>query len=197
MTATSYATLTLVKAQLGIDDGQDDVLIQAALDATTTNINERTGRPGTGFNLASAPSARVFWPTHPALLSIDDVSDPATMSVSTGQVGNFTNPVTADNFHCLPDNALVEGRPVECLEHYWSYWPTWPSVGVQITAVWGWPAVPADVIEAQLIWCSRLFKRKDSPDGIAGASDFGPIRVGRMDPDVADMLADYMKGGFA
>lgn len=197
MTVTSYATLTQVKLQAGATGTQNDVLLQAALDATTTKINERCGRPGLGFNLGSGVTSRVFYAESPEYLSIDDVSDPATMTVNMGQVGNFTSPITPDNFRCLPDNALVEGRPVECLQHYWQFWPTWPAVGVQITAIFGWPAVPADVIEAQLIWCTRLYKRKDSPDGIAGGSDFGPIRVGRMDPDVSDMLADYMKGGFA
>lgn len=197
MTATSYASLALVKEFLGIEDTQDDVLIQSALDATTTKINERTGRPGIGFNLGSAPVTRVYYPTSPEYLSIDDIADPSSMTVSMGQVGNFTSPITADNFRCLPDNALALGRPVECLQHYWQFWPTWPSVGVQVIGIPGWPAVPNDVIEGQKIWCARLFERKNSPNGIAGSSDFGPIRVGRMDPDVADMLADYMKGGFA
>lgn len=197
MTTMSYVTLADVKLQLGIDDDQDDVLIQRALDATTTKINERTGRPGLGFNLGSSPVSRVYYPTSPEYLSIDDIADPSTMTVSMGQVGNFTSPITADNFRCLPDNALAIGRPVECLQHFWQFWPTWPSVGVQVTGIPGWPAVPADVTEGQMLWVARLFDRKNSPDGIAGQSDFGPIRVGRMDPDVADMLADYMKGGFA
>lgn len=197
MTVTSYVTLSDVKLQLGLTDTQDDVLIQRALDATTTKINERCGRPGLGFNLGSGPTSRVFYPTSPEYLSIDDISDPSTMTVAMGQVGNFTSPITADNFRCLPENALAIGRPVECLQHFWQFWPTWPSVGVQITGIPGWPACPADVAEGQMIWTSRLYERKNSVNGIAGAADFGPLRVGRMDPDVADMLADYMKGGFA
>lgn len=196
----SYATLLDVKSVLGIPstDTNDDALIQRALDATTWKINERTGRPGPlGFNRDTAATSRVFTASHPEFLAVDDIADATTISVATGQAGAFTNAINAADYEALPANAATLLRAVDTLRHHWQFWPTWPSVRVQVTAVYGWPAVPAPIIEAQLLWTARLFRRRDSVDGIAGAGDFGPIRVGRMDPDVADMIADYARPGFA
>jgi len=64
---------------------------------------------------------------------------------------------------------------------------------VQITAKWGWPAVPADVTQACLIKAARLFHRKESIQGIAGVSDFGPVRLSKgEDSDVLLLLGPYV-----
>ena len=45
---------------------------------------------------------------------------------------------------------------------------------------------------ATLIQAARLFKRKESPEGVLGGNDFGIVRVGtRVDPDVEMLLAPY------
>lgn len=65
---------------------------------------------------------------------------------------------------------------------------------VQITARWGWPEVPAAVTQATFIKAARLFQRKDSPQGVAGFGEFGPIRVStREDPDICQLLMDYQR----
>jgi hypothetical protein len=62
---------------------------------------------------------------------------------------------------------------------------------VRVTARWGWPAVPAQVAEATLRTAARAYRRKDSPDGVAGSSDWGLIRVPNLDPDVRQMLSIF------
>lgn len=199
---TSYATLAQVKAQCGIPlaDTQDDVLIQAALDATTTKINEKTGRLGTGFNKDSTATARYFHAVHPEFMDVDDISTAAGIIVnvgSTSQPASFTTLVDPFSIEPLPKNAAVKGRPITCLRNVYAVWPTLHYMSLQVTAIWGWPAVPATVIEAQIMWAAKLWRRKDSINGIAGQSDYGTLRVGKMDPDVEDMLADIPKAGFA
>ena len=51
---------------------------------------------------------------------------------------------------------------------------------VEITARWGWAAVPQGIAEAARILSVDLWKRKDTPFGIAtGTVDFGGMRIGR------------------
>lgn len=73
----------------------------------------------------------------------------------------------------------------------------WPIGSVSITARWGWPAVPDPISHAALLLSSRLFKRKDSPEGVLGNSEWGAIRVSRVDPDVMAMISPYVLPGIA
>jgi hypothetical protein len=85
----------------------------------------------------------------------------------------------------------------------WPYWqvrvrpfaaacfPCWED-GVQVTAQWGWAAVPPAVKEACLILAEETFKLKDAPFGIQGYGDYGPVRV-RDNPKVASMLNPYRR----
>jgi hypothetical protein len=63
---------------------------------------------------------------------------------------------------------------------------------VRVTGVWGWPAVPTAIKQATIIQASRIYKRLDSPLGIAGFGDLGAIRIGRaLDPDVEQLVTPY------
>ena len=64
---------------------------------------------------------------------------------------------------------------------------------VQVTAAWGWSAIPDEVKQAALIKAGALFRRKDSLEGILGGfQEFGAIRVGsREDRDVVALLKYY------
>ena len=65
---------------------------------------------------------------------------------------------------------------------------------VQLTAVFGWPSVPEPVTQATIIQASRIFKRYDSPLGVAGFGDLGAIRVSRfLDPDMAQLVEPYRR----
>jgi hypothetical protein len=64
---------------------------------------------------------------------------------------------------------------------------------VQITGTFGWSAVPNSVIQACVIQASRLFKRSESPMGVAGYGDLGVMRITSkyLDGDVTQLLDDY------
>src|SRR5262249_31365326 len=57
-------------------------------------------------------------------------------------------------------------------------WPWSHQDRIQITGVFGWPAVPLAVKQAALIAAADLFKLKDAPFGVAGFGEFGVVRVG-------------------
>jgi hypothetical protein len=68
-----------------------------------------------------------------------------------------------------------------------------PSSGrLQVTALWGWPAVPDEIEQATALYAARLYRRKDSPQGVIGGGDFGPVRVSRIDPDVEALIAPFV-----
>lgn len=57
-----------------------------------------------------------------------------------------------------------------------------------------------EVQEAIVLLANRLYKRRQSPEGVAGWSDLGVIRILARDPDVAMLLEhhlDYCKVGIA
>ena len=60
----------------------------------------------------------------------------------------------------------------------------------QVTARWGYPAVPAPVGKAAQFAAARMFAREFSPVGITGGDM--PIYVARQDPDVMRLLAPFM-----
>lgn len=57
--------------------------------------------------------------------------------------------------------------------------------------------VPAALREATLLLTSRLFRRRLSPEGVAGFGDFGAVRVTRLDPDIETMITPYRSWGIA
>lgn len=50
------------------------------------------------------------------------------------------------------------------------------------------PVVPPTLYEACLLLTSRLFRRRLSPEGVAGFGDFGAVRVSYTDPDVERLI---------
>jgi hypothetical protein len=66
---------------------------------------------------------------------------------------------------------------------------------VQVTATWGWTAVPATIKKATLLQASRFYKRRDAPFGVAGSPDMGSEMrlLAKVDPDVEVMLGDYRR----
>ncbi|MDX2921298.1 hypothetical protein PV370_25695, partial [Streptomyces sp. NE06-03C] len=70
------------------------------------------------------------------------------------------------------------------------------GAGVQVTARWGWPAVPDEIVQATLIQAARLYKRKDSPEGVTGSAEWGVVRLSRRDPDVWALIEHYVLPGF-
>lgn len=64
---------------------------------------------------------------------------------------------------------------------------------VQVTARYGWSAVPDEIKSATIILATKFFKRKDAPFGVAGFSDLGAVRIIQSDPDVKQLVDPYKK----
>jgi hypothetical protein len=57
--------------------------------------------------------------------------------------------------------------------------------------------VPDNLREATKLLTSRLFRRRLSPEGVAGFGDFGAVRVTRLDSDIEAMITPNRSWGIA
>ena len=190
-----YATLAEIKQHLSMSTttAAEDTELEDAVTTASRNIDEFCARR---FYADASASTKVFRAHNAYHLKVDDVSTLTGLVVKTDTAGNGTYDQTltiTTDFIVDPPNAIGAGDPVVALRHVNGTWPT-SSVRprVEVTAKWGWPSVPAPVKRACLIEAARLYRRKDTPEGMAGVGEFGVVRISRfMDPDVERMLTPY------
>lgn len=189
--ANEYAPLATLKEFLGIGatDTSRDTLLALALGAASRKIDAYTGRR---FWYDAGVSVRTFdtaGRTVGTTLLVDDIGTATGLIVETGWGASWSTVAAAD-VSVSPSNATASLAPYTALVRA-AGWPAYPAT-VRVTARWGWTEIPDDVRLACLILAARLFKRKDSPEGVLGSSDWGTVRVSRMDPDVAGLLGRYV-----
>lgn len=197
--APDYADTTALRAFVRLTDDQDDDQVALAIATASRAIDRATHRQ---FGLVAAPEARYYTARYDAVhrrwcTEVDDLMDDTALAVAvdTAGDGTYAGAVTA---HALrPVNAAAKGRPWTSLlvRPGSAVQPSTLDAGVQITARWGWSAVPAPITQACLLQASRLLARRDSPYGVAGSPEAGAeVRLlARVDPDVEVALADYVR----
>ncbi|HET6504614.1 MAG TPA: head-tail connector protein [Amycolatopsis sp.] len=188
---TDYATLAELKTALRITDTSDDTELQAKLTSASRRIDSDVGRLH-GFGQDSVATSRIYQARHAELLTVDDISTSTGLIVEIGR-GTSWSTVDPNSYDLLPENAEADGWAIETLLRVNGCWPLWGSQRVRVTAKWGWPAVPEEIKNATILLAARLFRRKDSPEGVKGFSDLGVVRVSKYDPDYDALIADYTK----
>lgn len=194
MTITNgYATLDELKAALRINDYIDDASLERAVEGASRRIDGVCDRR---FYLDSSASARVFHPTSQWRCDVDDVGTTSGFVLKTDEDGDGVYETTwsAVDYELGPLNNLVKGSPVYKITGHGRIFPTdvYPAP-VEVTARWGWPAVPHAIREATVLLAGRMFKRQDSLLGVAGVSDLGAIPVLRFDSDIEELVAPYVR----
>jgi hypothetical protein len=186
-----YATLLDVKNALRITDSLDDSLLETAIESASRMVDGFTARTFTNAGTA----IRNFAATDGINLIIDDAIEVIEVA-STDEIGSTYTIWKPTDYQLEPLNDRVDGlySPYTGIRAVGDF--TWPVVDqqalVRITAVYGFPAIPVAVKQATIIQASRLFKRLDSPLGVAGFGDMGAVRVSRfLDPDVEQLLMPY------
>lgn len=194
-----YATLADLKDRLKITDTDRDTVLARNLAAASRSIDKTCGRR---FWLDPSAVARILNPKGRTVLDEDgwhlltaDIGDVDDLVVQTGRTGSWSD-ITAQ-IEAEPTDALDQLRPVTSLLRINGAWPCGGGQRVQVTARWGWPAVPDEVQEATVLQASRLFKRKDSPEGVMGSAEWGVIRLSRRDPDVYGLIESFVLPGIA
>jgi hypothetical protein len=193
-----YATLAQVKAALRITDSVDDALLEMAIESGSRAIDGYANR-----NFYSSGSAvRVFTPSDSFVTEIDDLISLTTLKTMTDDDSAFDTTWSATDYQLEPLNGRVDGlitsfTSIRAVGDY-LFSQFEQEATVQVTGVWGWSAVPISVTQATVIQASRIYKRLDSPLGVAGVSDIGIMRISnRLDPDVAQLVDPFRRIRFA
>ena len=186
-----YATLADVKNSLKITDNMDDSLLEIAVESASRLIDGYTGR----YFYNGGTATRNYAASDSWIVYIDDVQSVSEVA-STDEVGGTYTTWTANDYQLEPLNGISGGmtQPYTSIRAVNQY--VWPFLAdralVKITGVWGWASVPIAVKQATILQAARIFKRNDSPLGVAGFGDMGVVRVGaRLDPDVQHLVDPY------
>ena len=202
MATNAYATTAQIKAALriGTADTIDDTLIDNCAGAASRLIDGFCNRK---FWAVGSATTRVYQAEDSFFCSIDDISGTAiTLQTSTNADGVFDTTWSPTDWQLEPLNGDLDGiawayDKIRAIGDY-----LFPTVNanygsqalVKVTANFGWPYVPETITQATIIQASRIFKRYDSPLGVAGFGDMGAIRVSRaLDPDVAQLVEPYRR----
>jgi len=170
--------------------------LDAAISTVSRAIDQFCGRV---FWDAGSATARVFRADRTSVIDVDEFSTAAGLVIATdtGGDGTFDTTWTASDYQLEPLNGIRDGRtgwPYRTVRAVagLSFPVDWQGQArVQITAQWGWAAVPDEVHQACLIWAHRLLRRSESPEGVAGFGDFGAVRLTSVDRDVETLLTPF------
>ena len=176
-----------------------DLDIQAAILAASRAIDAACNRRF--WVDANANQARVYtpWQDHPRRLIIDDLVTLTSVLVDRTGDGVYEETWTNNTDFVLdPPNAAADNWPYTSILLRSNNNKTMPfnEHSVQVTGKFGWPAVPAEIVDATTMYASRLVKRKrEAPFGIVSTGlDTPGVRIGKQDPDVFALIQPYMKG---
>jgi hypothetical protein len=151
------------------------------------------------YNAGTA--TRLFAPQDSYVAEIDDLITLTTLQTSDGD--DFGTTWAAKDYQLEPLNGNVDGLTghpatrIRAVDDF-IFNVLDGEATVRVVGVWGWSAVPIAVKQATVIQAARIFKRNDSPLGIAGFGEMGAVRVGvQLDPDVKHLIDVYRKVRFA
>ena len=190
-----YASLAEVKAALRITDSVDDSLLEMAVESASRLIDGYAGRQF----YSSGTATRYFVAQDDFNVEVDDLAN-GTVTVTTAQDadGVFDTVWKTTDYQLEPLNGVLDGMawPYTNIRAVGDY--LWPITGgealIKIQGTFGWPYIPIAIKQACIIQASRIFKRLDSPLGVAGFGDLGAIRVSsQLDPDVAQLVMPYRR----
>lgn len=194
-----YCTLTEVKAALRLSDSIDDTLLENAIEGASRRIDGYCGR----WFYKTAATAVPLFAHDPYRLLTNDIATTTGLVVKIDASGTGTYDTTlvlGTDYLVEPTDWQLQGRPIRTITMCGGqtfpmfYLPS--ETGVQITAQWGWNAVPHDVREACVLLSMRQFARYNAALGVLAFADMA-IAVRAVDPDVRDLLQPYKLLGVA
>lgn len=173
----AYTDLDTMRSELSLGAStQYDTRLEMAVSAASRQIDAYCGR---FFYQDANLTARTYFADDYTECEVDDISTTTGLVVKLDQDDDGTFETTiaiTTNFILLPTNAAVEYpiRPYTCIrvaDYGVTALPRSGSgrPGVQVTAKFGWPAVPDDVEKACIIQAVQLYK---STDAVFGGLNF-------------------------
>ncbi len=189
----AYCTLADVKAALRIQDTLDDLLIENSINSASRLIDQYCNRY---FYSTAAAEVRYYKANDGFTCWIDDLQSISDLKTSSTDPLIFDTTWEVGDYQLQPNNSRSNGAysPFTYIVATDNYlFPVWADIAlVQVTGQFGWAVTPDPIKFATIIQASRLFKRLESPLGVAGVSDIGIMRVGaNIDGDVAQLCNPF------
>lgn len=165
-----YATLADFKTAVTISDSVDDTDIESAIEAASRQIDGIANRK---FWKDSQVVARTYYPSDPYRVYVDDIATTTGLivKIDNGGDGTFDQTLTINtDFIVEPVNAAAEFpvRPYESIRLLTTgALSTFPYIltgrpSVQVTATFGWSAVPDAVERACITQARNVWKAVDA-----------------------------------
>ena len=188
-----YCSLADVKASLRITDTIDDALIENSINSASRLIDQYCNRY---FYSSAAGEVRYYQANDGFTCWIDDAQSISSLETAVTDPTIFDTTWGVGDYQVLPANRTANGGyyPITAITATDNYlFPVWADMAlVKVTGQFGWSSVPDPIKFACIIQASRLFKRLESPLGVAGVSDMGIMRVGsNIDGDVAQLINPF------
>lgn len=161
------------------------------MQAVSRHIDDWTGRR---FYTSTADEVRYFTPESQDRVDVGDLISVTALHTDYNGDRVYESTWGSTDYELEPVNAALDGEPYSHLyaAPLASYsFPAGLRRGVKVTGRWGYSTAAPDVVrEACLIQVGRVFRRRDSPFGIAGSIDLKTIRLtAQLDPDVKELLS--------
>jgi hypothetical protein len=193
-----YATLAEVAMTLDIPDAGDDPKLDIAINAASRQIDGHTGRR---FWQDGTVVARTYTASETRWLATDDISTVTGLIVKIDTDVDVTFETTltiSTDFVLEPSNAAAEYpvQPFTAIRLVGDYTYPTSSYGrptVQVTAKYGWSAVPEDVKDACILQARTLYKAPAATFGAFGVDSGTPMRIRSLDQVAEALLARYRK----
>ena len=162
-----------------------------------------TGSATQSLTLGFTP--RRYVSNDPWLVEIDDASTATGLVVQSDYAGDgtFGTIWEEQDFQTEPVNGIVQGQsgwPITKLRSIRSlYFPVWGGISyprpytqalVEVTARWGWRAIPSQVVKAAVVQSIALFKADDTPFGATPFAETGIVRMKTALHPTADLLLE-------
>ena len=190
-----YITLANLKEVLEIDAAitSYDTSLTIAINSVCRLIDAKTGRR---FYTTTSAETRAYTPqSYKTIWVPDDINSLTSLKTDEDGDGTYENTWATSDYSLEPTNATLDSKPYTHIKTKIEGDYTFPihvPNSVQLVGKFGWgatSAVPDVVKQAALIQCSRIYLRKNTPFGVAGAAEFGTIaNIPKLDPDVEQML---------
>ncbi|MEV2240579.1 phage gp6-like head-tail connector protein [Micromonospora sp. NPDC049891] len=191
--ANEYTSLELLKEFVGEKTDTFNALLGQCLTTASRAIDAHCRRRFYADDTVSERTYRLgdrlVYEADGDLIIVDDISSVDGLVV---EIRNDSSWRTIEDYRTEPDNAVAHNQPITYLRLPGSNWAISLRAEARVTAKWGWPAVPDQVVQATLLQAARLFKRKDSVGGTVGNEEFGFLRITRVDPDVESLLRPFV-----
>lgn len=197
--APDYCTSAELKSNLRIPDAVDDAELALAITAASRAIDHAANRQ---FGQVSPVQARLYqarWDSgwRRWVIDTDDISSAAGLLVALDDDDDQVFDVAITDYRLAPVNEDEKSRPWTqiVVNADSTNQPTTAKATVQVTALWGWAAVPTAIKQAAITQAARFYYRREAPFGVAGSPTVGSeIRLlAQVDPDVAVMIRSYRR----